>query len=138
VRAAVEAARALPFPFVVTARAENYIRGGTQDLAGVIGRLHAFAEAGADVLYAPGLPDADAIASVCAEAGRPVNALAGPDWSVARLAELGVRRISLGSALARVALAAFARAATEVAEHGTFGFATQAPSFDRINQLMGL
>lgn len=128
-QAAVAAARALPFPFVLVARAENFLHG-REDLDDTVARLRAFAEAGADVLYAPGLPDLDAVRVVCAAvAPRPVNVLAtgrNPSFTVANLAALGVRRISLGSTLARVAYGAFVTASREIAERGTFGFAAAA------------
>ncbi|MFD9791649.1 isocitrate lyase/phosphoenolpyruvate mutase family protein [Streptomyces sp. NPDC059070] len=136
VAAAVEAARALPFPFVLTARAENFLYG-RPDLADTIARLRAFEAAGADVLYAPGLPDAEAIRAVCSSVGKPVNVLAGPAvGSVKRLAELGVRRVSLGSALTRAALGKVLEAAAETATEGTFGFLASTPSYDRINSLL--
>lgn len=122
VAAAVEAARALPFPFTVTARAENFLHGRA-DLDDTVRRLQAYEAAGADVLYAPGLPDAAAIAAVCRSVGRPVNVLAadaGGALSVAELGTLGARRISLGSTLSRVALGAVAQAAREIATSGTF------------------
>jgi 2-methylisocitrate lyase-like PEP mutase family enzyme len=123
VAAAVAAARALPFPFTLTARAENYLYGKA-DLDDTIRRLVAYQEAGADVLYAPGLPDLDAIRAVCDAVDRPVNVLGGPAHSVRELARCGVRRVSLGSALSRTALAAVRSAAQEVREQGTFTFAT--------------
>ncbi|TWG04431.1 2-methylisocitrate lyase-like PEP mutase family enzyme [Streptomyces brevispora] len=138
VTAAVEAARGLPFPFTVTARAENFLYG-RPDLDDTIRRLQAYEEAGADVLYAPGLPSADAVRAVCTSVGRPVNALAGsqqPALDVAALAACGVRRISLGSTLSRAALGGFVRAAREVLDHGTFGFVAQAPPYGDVNQWM--
>jgi 2-methylisocitrate lyase-like PEP mutase family enzyme len=129
VAAAVEAARALPFPFTLTARAENFLHG-RRDLDDTIRRLQAFAEAGADVLYAPGLPSLEAIRTVCAAvAPRPVNALAGIKglaFSVAELEAAGVRRISLGGALARTALGALIAAGREMQEKGTFSFVEHA------------
>lgn len=125
VAAAAEAARALPFPFVFTARAENFLHG-RPDLDDTIRRLQAFERAGADVLYAPGLPDIEAIRAVCAAVSRPVNVIiGGGTLSVAALAEAGAKRISLGSALSRAALATLIRAATEIKDHGTFGFAAE-------------
>lgn len=107
VTAAVEAARALPFPFTLTARAENFLYG-REDLKDTIARLQAYEAAGADVLYAPCLPDAEAIRLVCSVLDKPVNVLAGvgPMLSVDELSALGARRISLGSALARAAMGA--------------------------------
>lgn len=138
VAAAVEAARGLPFPFVLTARAENFLHG-RPDLEDTIRRLQAFERAGADVLYAPGLPSLDAIRTVCAAVSRPVNVLAGGSRatpSIAALAEAGVKRISLGSALSRAALGALVRAACEIKEHGTFGFMADALPFAGTNRFM--
>ena len=130
VAAAVEAARAIPFPLTLTARTENFLHGRA-DLDDTIQRLQAFAEAGADVLFAPGLPSLEAIKTVCAAvAPFPVNALAGIkglSFSVAELAAAGVRRISLGGVLSRVALGALMNAAREMREKGTFTFVEQAP-----------
>jgi len=129
VAAAAEAARALPFPFTLTARTENFLHGRA-DLDDTIRRLQAFAAAGADVLFAPGLPNLEAIKTVCASvAPRPVNVLAGIKglaFSVADLAAAGVRRISLGGVLSRVALGALIGAAREMREKGTFSFVDQA------------
>lgn len=137
VRAAVEAARALPFPFTLTARAENFLHGGT-DLDDTIRRLQAFAEAGADVVYAPGLPSLGAIQAVCsAVAPRPVNALIGAvGRSAAELAAVGVRRISTGSALNRAAMGAFLAAAREMKEKGTFTFLENAVPFAALSNFM--
>jgi len=128
VAAAVEAARALPFPFTLTARAENYLHG-RPDLDDTLDRLRAFEAAGADVLYAPGLPDLAAIRTVCSALTRPVNVLAasgGQRLTVEELAAAGVRRISLGAHLSRAALGAFLRAAREIKETGSFGFTVDA------------
>jgi 2-methylisocitrate lyase-like PEP mutase family enzyme len=128
IRAAVEAARSLPFTFTLTARAENYLHG-RPDLADTIKRLQAYQEAGADVLYAPGLATRDDIAAVVKSVDRPVNVvmgLRGAALSLAELSALGVKRVSVGSALCRAALGAFLRAAHEMREHGTFAFAAQA------------
>jgi 2-methylisocitrate lyase-like PEP mutase family enzyme len=122
VRAAVEAVRALHFPFTLTARAENLIRG-VPDLDDTIRRLQAYEEAGADVLYAPGLNDVQTVRTVTAAVNRPVNALAtasNAHLSFADYAEAGVKRISVGGNLARVATGAFLEAAKEIAECGTF------------------
>ncbi len=137
VRAAVEAAKALPFPFTVTARAENFLHGRA-DLEDTIRRLLAFAEAGAEVLYAPGLPTLEAIREVCAAvAPRPVNALVGAAGrSAGELAEAGVRRISTGSALHRAAMGAFLNAAKELKDHGTFTFLEQAIPFAELSNMM--
>ena len=128
IAAAVEAARALPFHFTLTARAENFLHG-RPDLDDTIRRLQAFEQAGADVLYAPGLPSMDAVRAVCAAVSRPVNVLAGGSSatpSVAALADAGVKRISLGGLLSRAALGGLVRAAREIKESGTFGFAADA------------
>jgi 2-methylisocitrate lyase-like PEP mutase family enzyme len=139
VAAAVEASRALPFPFTLTARAENFLHG-RRDLDDTIRRLQAFAEAGADVLFAPGLPSLEAIKSVCASvAPRPVNVLAGIKglaFSVAELEATGVRRISLGGALARTALGALIDAAREMQEKGTFTFVEHATPTAEVSGFM--
>lgn len=133
IRAAVEAARALPFPFTLTARAENFLHG-RPDLPDTIRRLQAYQKAGADVLYAPGLRTRDEIAEVIRSVDRPVNILAGaPGLTVADLAGLGVRRISLGSALARAAYGAFLKAAAELKQTGTFDFLRDAIPYRDIN-----
>ncbi|HEY2322524.1 MAG TPA: isocitrate lyase/phosphoenolpyruvate mutase family protein [Thermoanaerobaculia bacterium] len=130
IRAAAEAAHALPFPFTLTARAENFLVG-KPDLADTIRRLQAYQEAGADVLYAPALKTPEDIATVVRSVDRPVNVLMGLPGvrlSLSDLSALGVKRISVGSGLARAALGAFLRAATEMREHGTFTFADDAVS----------
>lgn len=135
VAAAVEAARALSFPFTLTARAENFLYG-RPDLDDTIRRLQAYEVAGADVLFAPGLPDLDAIRAVCGAVERPVNVLAGATLSVRALQECGVRRISLGSALPRAALTSVLRAAAEIRRDGTFTFAAGALPYGEVNALM--
>jgi 2-methylisocitrate lyase-like PEP mutase family enzyme len=138
VAAAAEAAHALPFPFVLVGRAENYIHG-RPDLDDTIRRLRAYEAAGADVLYAPGLNRAEDIRAVCAAVTKPVNAVMGlksAHFSVAELAALGVRRISVGSALTRAALAGFLHAAREIREQGTFHFAESAVPFAEAMALM--
>ncbi len=139
VTAAVRAARALPEPFVLTARAENLICG-RPDLRDTIRRLEAFAAVGADVLYAPGLKTpADISAVVKAVAPKPVNVimgLAGAVFSLQQLTDLGVKRISVGSALARAALGALIRAADEMRTTGTFTFASQALPFAETNAIL--
>jgi 2-methylisocitrate lyase-like PEP mutase family enzyme len=133
VTAAVEAARRLPF--LLTARAENFLYG-RPDLDDTIRRLQAFSGAGAEVLYAPGLPSLEAIRTVCANVDKPVNVvmgLSGPNYSVAELAEAGVKRVSVGGSLARAALGAFLRAAREIKQHGTFTYAAEAVPFVEIN-----
>ncbi|HEX4522023.1 MAG TPA: isocitrate lyase/phosphoenolpyruvate mutase family protein [Casimicrobiaceae bacterium] len=138
VTAAVQAARALPFPFVLTARAENLING-RPDLRDTIRRLEAFAAAGADVLYAPGLTSRDDIAAVVkAVAPKPVNVvmgLSGPRFSLDELASLGVKRVSLGSSLARAAYGAFLEAAREIRDKGTFTFAARAAPYAALNDM---
>jgi 2-methylisocitrate lyase-like PEP mutase family enzyme len=137
VRAAAEVARALPFTFTLTARAENYLVG-RPELADTIKRLQAYQEAGADVLYAPGLTSKDDIAAVVRSVDRPVNVLMGlqgGQLSLAELSALGVRRVSVGSALSRAALGAFLRAAREMREHGTFAFAEEAVSYRDIRSM---
>ncbi|HEY2926331.1 isocitrate lyase/PEP mutase family protein [Piscinibacter sp.] len=124
IAAAAEAARTLPFPFTLTARSENFLRGRL-DLDDTIRRLQAYEKAGADVLFAPGLPDLDAVRAVCAAVGKPVNFMAGipgKSFSVAELAQAGVRRISLATSLYRAAMAGLISAAKEVKECGTFGY----------------
>lgn len=137
VAAAVEAARALPFPFVLTARAENFLHGKT-DLDDTIRRLQAYERAGADVLYAPALPGLDAVRAVCAAVSRPVNVLAGGrgNPTAAALAGAGARRISLGSGLSRAALGALVRAAREIKELGTSGFLADALPYAEANRFM--
>jgi 2-methylisocitrate lyase-like PEP mutase family enzyme len=128
VRAAAEAARALPFRFTLTGRAENYLHG-RPDLKDTIARLQAYQEAGADVLYAPGLTSDGEISAVVRAVDRPVNALMGlqgAQLSVTDLSALGVKRISVGSALMRTAYATLLRAGREMLEKGTFDFARQA------------
>lgn len=137
VRAAVEAARGLPFTFTLTARAENYLHG-RPDVKDTIERLQAFQEAGADVLYAPGLATREEIAEVVRSVDRPVNVvmgLQGARLSLAELSAMGVRRISVGSALARAALGAFLRAAQEMRDAGTFEFANDAAPAREINAI---
>jgi 2-methylisocitrate lyase-like PEP mutase family enzyme len=138
VAAAVRAARGLPFPFMLTARAENLING-RPDLKDTIRRLEAFAAAGADVLYAPGLRTRDDIAAVVrAVAPKPVNVvmgLSGPQFSLQELAALGVKRVSLGSSLARAAYGAFLDAAREIRDSGTFTFAKRAAPYVELNEM---
>ena len=137
IRAAVEAARGLAFPFTLTARAENYLHG-RPDLKDTIARLQAYQEAGADVLYAPGLATKEDIAAVVGSVDRPVNVvmgLRGVQLSLSVLSDMGVRRVSVGSALCRAALGAFLRAAREMREHGTFTFANDAASTREISDM---
>ena len=124
IRAAAEVVRSLPFPFILTARAENYLVG-KPDLKDTIERLQSYQEAGADVLYAPGLTTKDDIAAVVSSLDRPVNVLMGikgVQFTLAELSDLGVKRISVGSALARCAYGNVLHAAREMREQGTFTF----------------
>jgi 2-methylisocitrate lyase-like PEP mutase family enzyme len=126
VRAAAEVVRGLPIPFMLVGRAENYIHG-RYDLADTIKRLQAYQEAGADVLYAPGLRTRDEVASVVKSVDRPVNVVMGPGNStVADLAALGVRRVSIGGSLYRAAMAGFLQAARELKDKGSFSYAAGA------------
>jgi 2-methylisocitrate lyase-like PEP mutase family enzyme len=137
VQAAAEAAHALPFPFTLTARAENYLNGNP-DIADTIKRLQAYQAAGADVLYAPGLTSRDDITAVVCSLDRPVNVLAGlkgVSLTLTDFSAMGVRRVSIGSGLTRAALGAFLRAAGEMREHGTFSFADDAVSFQEISAM---
>lgn len=137
VRAAVEAARSLPFPFTLTARAENYLHA-RPDLKDTIARLQSYQEAGADVLYAPGLTTKEDIAAVVSSVNRPVNVvmgLRGVQLDLATLSAMGVKRVSVGSALCRVALGAFLRAAREMREQGTFTFAKEAVTMQEISEM---
>jgi len=124
VAAAGEAARSLPFPFTLTARAENFLHGRA-DLDDTIKRLQAYERAGADVLFAPGLPDLAAVRAVCAALSKPVSfmvAIPGKSFSIAELADAGVRRISFATSLYRAAMTGLVTAAREIRESGTFGY----------------
>lgn len=124
IAAAVEAARALAFPFTLTARAENFLRGNP-DLDDTIRRLQAFEKAGADVLFAPGLPDLAAVRTVCAALSKPFNfmvGIKGKSLSVAGLEAAGVKRISLATSLYRAAMSGLIDAAREVKDSGSFGY----------------
>jgi 2-methylisocitrate lyase-like PEP mutase family enzyme len=135
IAAAVEAARAQNFHFTLTARAENFLHG-RPDLGDTIKRLQTFEKAGADVLYAPGLPSLEAIREVCGSVNCPVNVLSGSTFTLKQLADAGVKRVSVGSALSRAALAAFAKAAHEMKDFGTFNFAKDAFPYAETNKLM--
>jgi 2-methylisocitrate lyase-like PEP mutase family enzyme len=129
VAAAAEAARKLPFPFTLTGRAENYLNG-RNDLDDTIRRLQAYEKAGADVLFAPALPDLAAVRTVCSSLRKPVNfmvAIRGKSFSVAELAAAGVRRISLATSLWRAAMQGLVEAAREVRETGTFTYLDRGP-----------
>ncbi|MGC2161347.1 MAG: isocitrate lyase/phosphoenolpyruvate mutase family protein [Silvibacterium sp.] len=137
ISAAAEMAHGLKAPFTLTARCENYLYG-RRDLKDTIGRLQAYQEAGADVLYAPGLTRAEEIATLIAAVDRPVNVLVGmksAGLDQAALSAMGVKRISVGSALARAALTGFLRAAREMREHGTFRFAEEIASYEEITAM---
>ena len=130
--------RSLPFPFVLTARAENYLRG-RPDLDDTIERLQAYAAAGAEVLFAPGLPDLAAVRRACAAVTKPVNVvgtMGNGAVTVAQLAEAGVKRISLAASLYRAALTGLRDAAVEVRDRGTFGFAARSLTTVEVNRMM--
>ncbi|HJY27157.1 MAG TPA: isocitrate lyase/phosphoenolpyruvate mutase family protein [Pyrinomonadaceae bacterium] len=137
IRAAAEVVQSLPFPFMLTARAENYLVG-KPDLKDTIERLQMYQEAGANVLYAPGLTTRDEITTLISSVDRPVNVLMGikgVQLTLADLTAMGVKRISVGSTLARVALGAFLRAAHEMKDEGTFGFIDDAADSRMINSI---
>lgn len=139
VRAAVEASKALAHPFTLTARAENYLVG-IPDLADTIKRLQAYQEAGADVLYAPCITTREEIAAIVSSVDRPVNFLMGTQpqrFTLDELTALGVRRVSVGSALSLAALGAFLRGAREMATTGTFTYTQNCAGFSEVSQLLG-
>lgn len=138
-RAAAAAARDLPFKFMLAGRSENFLHG-RPDLADTIKRLQAYEEAGADVLYAPGLRSKDDIAALVGALGRPVNVLmgfAGCTFGLEDLEEIGVKRVSVGGVLSRAALGGFLSAAREIKEQGTFTFAEDVPSHGELNESFG-
>lgn len=138
VAAAVQAARALPFPFMLTGRAEGFLRGNTS-LADAIKRLLAFEKAGADVLMAPGLPDISAVRAVCAALTRPFNfmvGIKGKSFSFAELEAAGVRRISLATSLYRAAMTGLIDAAREAKDNGTFGYLDRSIPTPELNGFM--
>src|SRR3989440_3210398 len=138
VAAAVQAARALPFPFTLTARAEGFLRGNT-NLDDAIKRLQAFEKAGADVLMAPGLPDLASVRAVCGALGKPFNfmvGIKGKSFTVAELEAAGVRRISLATSLYRAAMTGLLDAAREVRDKGSFGYLDHAIATPDWNALM--
>ena len=138
IAAAAEAVRSLPFPFVLTARAENYVRG-IADLDDTIRRLVAYERAGADVLFAPGLPDLAAVRTMCSAVSKPVNvvgSLQDGACSVAQFAEAGVKRISLATALYRAAMMGVRDAAREILTQGTFSFARRIMPSPELNAFM--
>lgn len=137
IRAAAEAAHGLSYPFLLTARAENHLYGRT-NLRDTIERLQAYQEAGADVLYAPGLRTREDIQELARSVDRPVNVLIpGSDFDLTALSRLGIKRVSVGSALSRVALGAFLTAAREMRSQGTFRFADSAIGYADLNNLFG-
>ena len=138
IEAAADVARSLAFPFTLTARAENFLRGNP-DLDDTIRRLKAFEAAGADVLFAPGLPDLDAVRKLCAAVKKPVNfmvGIKGKSFSVSHLEAAGVRRISLATSLFRAAMTGLFEAASEVKERGTFGYLERSLATADLNQYM--
>ncbi len=138
VAAAAQAGRALPFPFMLTARTENFLRGNP-DLEDTIQRLQAFERAGADVLFAPALPDLAAVRAVCAAVSKPVNFMAGikdKSFTVTELEAAGVRRISLATSLYRAAMSGLLEAARGVKEKGTFGYLDRAMTTPELNRIM--
>jgi 2-methylisocitrate lyase-like PEP mutase family enzyme len=131
IEAGAQACRALPHDFVLTARCENFL-WGRPDLDDTIKRLQAFEKAGADVLYAPGLHDLGTIRAVCSALTKPVNVvmgMPGATFGASELADAGVKRISVGSALARLAFGSFVNAAREMQSEGTFRFSEKAIGF---------
>jgi 2-methylisocitrate lyase-like PEP mutase family enzyme len=138
IAAAAQAARALQFPFILTARAHNLLFSAP-DLDETIRRLQAFEKAGADVLFAPGLPDLAAVRAVCAAVSKPVNfmvGIKGKSFSVSELAAAGVRRISLATSLYRAAMAGLLDAVREVKDAGQFGFLDRCVTTPDLNKLM--
>ena len=138
IRAAAEAARRLPFKFMLCARAENYLNG-RQDFGDTVKRMQAYQEAGADVLFAPGLNTADEVREMCRSIDRPFNIVRGPRkemMTVEQVGELGVKRISLGGMMHAVATSAMIGAAKEIAESGTFGFTGAMPFAGEIDALL--
>ena len=138
VAAAAAAARSVGFPFTLTARTENFLRGNPS-LDDTLTRLQAFEKAGADVLMAPGLPDLAAVRAVCAAVSKPVNFMAGikgKSFTVAELAEAGVRRISLATSLYRAAMTSLLEAAREVKDKGTFGYLERSVTTPELNDFL--
>jgi 2-methylisocitrate lyase-like PEP mutase family enzyme len=134
IRAAVEAKNTFDFPFILTARAENFVHGRL-DLKDTIHRLQAFQEAGADVLYAPDLRSREDISNVVRSVDKPVNVMIGASLTVSELAEIGVKRISLGSTLARAAFGELLRASTEIKDNGTYSFVDRAVPFNELTKI---
>ncbi|MCC6394373.1 MAG: isocitrate lyase/phosphoenolpyruvate mutase family protein [Bryobacterales bacterium] len=140
IAAGAEAARALPFPFQLTARAHNFLYPGPS-LDETIRRLQAFEKAGADVLFAPGLPDIASVRAVCSALTKPFNfmvGIPGKSFPVAELATAGVRRISLATSLYRAAMSGLLDAAREAQTSGTFGFVERCATTAELNRIMGI
>ena len=138
IHAAVEAARTLPYPFVLTARAENFIRD-RPDLDDTLWRLQAYEKAGADVLYSPGLPDERALRLICSTLTKPFNYVAGVGptrFTLDELRKIGVRRVTIGTSFVRHALAATIRAAREVLDRGTFEYLDGLPTVADFNKII--
>ena len=139
VAAAVEAARTLPFPFSLTARTENYLHG-RPDLDDTIARLQAFERAGADVLFAPGIPDIASVRAICSAVKKPVNFMAGirgKSFSMAELSEAGVRRVSMATSLYRAAMTGLMVAAQEASASGTFNYIDRSVTTSEISAYLG-
>ena len=130
----MEAKNSFDFPFTLTARAENFVHGRL-DMDDTIRRLQAFQEAGADVLYAPDLRSREDISAVVRSLGKPVNVMIGASLTVSELAEIGVKRISLGSTLVRASLGELLRAAEEIKDKGTYAFVEQAVPFNTLTEI---
>jgi 2-methylisocitrate lyase-like PEP mutase family enzyme len=140
IAAAAQAARALPFPFMLTARAHNFLYADPS-LDDTIRRLQAYEKAGADVLFAPALPDLATVSAACAAVSKPFNFMAGikgKSFSVAELAAAGVRRISLATSLYRAAMTGFLDAVHELKQKGEFGFLDRCVTTPELNRLMGM
>ena len=138
IAAAVQVARSLPFPFTLTARAENYVRG-KPDLDDTIRRLQAYEKAGADVLFAPALPDLAAVRTVCSAVAKPVNfvvGIRGKSFTLAQLVEAGVKRISFASSLYRAAMTGLLDAASEARKNGTFGYLEKTMTTAELNKFL--
>jgi len=138
VRAAVKVAHASPVPIVLTARAENLIRG-RMDMADTIRRLQAYEAAGADVVYAPGLRNIPEVREVVRAVKRPVNVVTGwldPDITLSQLGEAGAKRISVGGALARHVLALFVKAGRAMQEHGSFAWMRETIAMAEVRKLL--
>ena len=140
IAAAVEAARKLPFPFMLTARAHNFLYPNPS-LDDTIARLQAYAKAGADVLFAPGLPDVATVKTVCSAINKPFNfmvGIPGKSFSIPELAEAGVKRISLATSPYRAAMTGLLDAAREIKEAGTFSFVDRIAATSELNKIMGI